>query len=685
MAKKKKTDKALLLILIIISLPIILCIALVIIGAILIMFVASQEDVNDNAKLDKLDAVIQDVDSSVVQFSSEQDFVTYLLAADQVTDYGYGEFKSMATTSLAMESALSVDAISNEGAMMDDMDVSASSPTVQRVSETNVQVANIDEPDLVKTDGKNIFISKLQDYYYTDYDYLYDDYSYPEISQSTKVVNTLPVDAMEIVGEVDEVGELLLVGDMLVVIGYEKIVGVDMSNLATPVKAWELEFNSNTYYQSARLLDGNLYLITNTYIDRYQPCPYDPIILEGKALTIPCMDIYHPKTVVPTDSTFTAMKLNPETGTILDQLSFAAGESNSVIYMSPENMYIAYSFPGDVLDITYDFFATKGSDLVSKDVINRLAELKDYDISRDSQMTELNYTIEEYMASLSADEELRIDNELENRMDTYITEHIRELETTGITRIGLADFSIAATGQVPGVPLNQFSLDEYENHLRVATNIGDNFRFYSFSASAESVNDLYVLDNDLDITGVVRDLGEGERIYSTRFVGNAGYMVTFRETDPFYVFDLSDPNAPVKTGELKIPGYSSYLHPLTDTLVLGVGQEDSKVKLSLFDVSDPSDPQEISKYLLDAYWSDVIDDHHAFLQDADFGVFFLPASGGGYIFSYENNTLSMVKAVSEINPLRALYVNDNLYIVGTDKIVVLSEKDWERVGEMDLR
>jgi len=168
------------------------------------------------------------------------------------------------------------------------------------------------------------------------------------------------------------------------------------------------------------------------------------------------------------------------------------------------------------------------------------------------------------------------------------------------------------------------------------------------------------------------------------FIEDKGYLVTFKQVDPFYVLDLSNPKKPVMKGELKIPGYSSYLHPLAQNRILGVGQENGKVKVSLFDVSDPSNPKELDKYNLDEYWTDVSSTHHAFLQDKDHNIFFLPGGNNGYIFSYKNDKLSMEKAVSNVQARRALYINNYLYVVGTDKIVVVDENNWNRVGELQL-
>ncbi|KKQ76802.1 MAG: Beta propeller domain protein [Parcubacteria group bacterium GW2011_GWA1_38_7] len=234
---------------------------------------------------------------------------------------------------------------------------------------------------------------------------------------------------------------------------------------------------------------------------------------------------------------------------------------------------------------------------------------------------------------------------------------------------------MSATGAVPGQPLNQFSLDEYKTYLRIATTVNNNF---------DSANDLYVLDSGLNQTGSIINLGLDERIYSARFIGDRGYLVTFKQIDPFFVFDLSDPNNPKKTGELKIPGFSSYLHPLTTNSILGVGQENGQVKLSLFDVANPNLPIEIDKFSLNEYWTEVSNNHHAFLQDEKHSIFFLPGGNGGYIFSYTNNKLTLIKAISTPNAKRALYINDFLYVISDTEVLVFDQNTWNQVNKLGL-
>ena len=173
----------------------------------------------------------------------------------------------------------------------------------------------------------------------------------------------------------------------------------------------------------------------------------------------------------------------------------------------------------------------------------------------------------------------------------------------------------ASSGEVLGVIRNQFSLSEHDGYLRIVTTVGDPW-------GEESESQVRVLSTDGDVlveVGSVGDIGRGENVQSVRFVGDVGYVVTFRQIDPFYTIDLSDPANPRILGELKIPGFSSYLHPISDTLVLGVGSDADDTgrvtgaKVSLFDVSDLAEPLEVAVWTAPDGWNDVGWDHRAFL------------------------------------------------------------------------
>jgi uncharacterized secreted protein with C-terminal beta-propeller domain len=177
--------------------------------------------------------------------------------------------------------------------------------------------------------------------------------------------------------------------------------------------------------------------------------------------------------------------------------------------------------------------------------------------------------------------------------------------------------SYRGTGSVPGYVLGRWALSEHEGRLRVAVTSSP-----PWSAGSEpSVSSLHVLaenDGALATVGKVGGMGKGERIQAVRYFGDLATVVTFRQTDPLYVVDLSDPKAPRVAGELKIPGYSAYLHPVGPGLVLGVGRDGTRsgqilgLQMSLFDVSDPARPRRVSQVALPGSWSDAEGDHHAF-------------------------------------------------------------------------
>jgi len=203
---------------------------------------------------------------------------------------------------------------------------------------------------------------------------------------------------------------------------------------------------------------------------------------------------------------------------------------------------------------------------------------------------------------------------------------------TGITRFAVGGGDLLqyrSSGRVPGRIDNQFSLDVNDGLLRVATT--------DYSGS-EPESGVYVYDEGMKLIGSVGGIAPGERIYSVRFLDDTAYVVTFRETDPLFAIDLSDPRNPTVLGQLKIPGFSEYLHPAGEGLLIGVGQNTRAnawggviadgLKLALFDVSDPGDPKEITSVLIGnaGSYTEVLENHKAFLWDGQNGRFGFPAT-----------------------------------------------------------
>ena len=199
----------------------------------------------------------------------------------------------------------------------------------------------------------------------------------------------------------------------------------------------------------------------------------------------------------------------------------------------------------------------------------------------------------------------------------YLYETIWEEDggrTTEIRKFSYGEGKLTgvAKTRVNGYLNDSFSIDEYNGYLRLVTTV-------------DRTNAVYVLDEKLEETGKIENLAKDERIYSARFMGDIGYFVTYRETEPLFSVDLSDPANPKIIGELKIPGFSEYLHPYGDGLLLGIGMEDDgndekdrRVKLSMFDISDPSNVKEIDKIVLkDSYYSTAFEDYKSVLADAE--------------------------------------------------------------------
>ncbi len=190
--------------------------------------------------------------------------------------------------------------------------------------------------------------------------------------------------------------------------------------------------------------------------------------------------------------------------------------------------------------------------------------------------------------------------------------------------------SYLGSGEVPGYLLNQWSLSEHEGTLRAATTSMPPWN--SGARSESAVRTLKERDGRLVQVGAAGGLGKGERIYAVRFMGDTGFVVTFRQVDPLYTLDLSDPQKPRVVGELKVPGYSAYLHPVADGLLLGVGQNATEegrrtgVQLSLFDVTDLAKPVRLDQETVGPNSSTgVEEDHKAFLWWAPERLAVIPA------------------------------------------------------------
>ncbi|MBQ3145446.1 MAG: beta-propeller domain-containing protein [Clostridia bacterium] len=461
-------------------------------------------------------------------------------------------------------------------------------------SNTNVQVEGVDEADIVKTDGNYI-------YYVTN--------------NKVIIVNAQDEKKLKIVSEIQyednsfNPRELFIAENKLIVIGtlYEDYsknnLLVDsiypISNQKTVAKIYKTENKEKPElvreitiegnYLSSRMIGDNVYFIANKYMYSY--------LFRNKEIEELDEEYFKPKytdTVVGTTEQCIAYP---------DIYYFPESEDTS--YLNIAGFNINNNEPANI-----ESYLGAGEDIYSSENNLYITKVK-YEY-KDSKLYGYynNYDVNTYIYKFK----------LEDSKITYIN-----------------------AGSVPGVVLNQFSMDEKDGYFRIATTDSDNWN------NETDRNNLYVLNEKLEIVGKVEGLAKGEKIYSVRFMGNRAYMVTFVETDPLFVIDLSEPTNPVVLGELKIPGYSKYLHPYDENHIIGFGENTrineyggvitDGMKMALFDVTNPTNPKEL--YSVDigekGTYSELLNNHKALLFSKEKNIIAFPVSISEEVGNYRTN------------------------------------------------
>lgn len=284
---------------------------------------------------------------------------------------------------------------------------------------------------------------------------------------------------------------------------------------------------------------------------------------------------------------------------------------------------------------------------------------------------------------------------------------------TCIRKLSYKDGVIKPVGQtrIDGRLNDSFSIDEYEKNLRLVATvetdnsngvmplIGNTESIVSDKTEEKSYNVLYILDENLNELSRIEDLAPDEMVYSARFMGDTGYFVTYKQIDPLFSVDLSDPKNPEILGELKIPGFSEYLHPYGEGLLLGIGMDVDEtgtvtngVKVSMFDISDPANVQEADKYVIEGAMStDVSYNYKTALVDAEKNLIgFIAYSNGGadyYIFSYGEDgfTCEFEKSMVGYNSnVRGIYAGDKFYIVTGNTVESFMLESFDKVDDLVL-
>jgi inhibitor of cysteine peptidase len=558
---------------------------------------------------------------------------------------------------------------------------------VESFSTTNVQVEGVDEADTVKTDGHYIYTASTSQ----NSNFMYGAFSSYQVN-AVYILDATPTDAKVVskisLGNETEPAGLFLSsdGNKLVVLAskYQLYAfGAERGDDMTPMLR---AYSSNVY----------------TYINVYDVSDKaDPILTRNLTVS----GSYFNSRMIGND-VYAVVSQPAVVYNNLVTLPAVYGSQNAEAVASPSSIYYA-----DSNDTSFTFTSFYGIDIAD-------------DSTQSTNMTVMmGGASTMYVSS--------------NNM--YITYPDYDQNSGSYTKIyqvainGL-QLSLQAEGSVPGNTINQYAMDEYNGYFRIATNwYGTDGQF----------NNVYVLDPDLNVTGKLEGLAPNENLHSVRFMGDKCYLVTFLQTDPLFVVDLSQPSSPKVLGELKIPGYSDYLHPYDETHLIGVGKDaaDSDrtnfawyqgLKISLFDVSNVNNPAQLANYSIGDRGTDspVLSDPKAFLFDKSQNLLVIPVSlalvseadkqqygasaygqtvwQGAYVFSISvEGGLTLRGTITHLDPsllgnngylrnsydyygtqndwvTRALYIGNTLYTVSNAEVKLNNLSDLSTVTTVTL-
>lgn len=406
------------------------------------------------------------------------------------------------------------------------------------------------------------------------------------------------------------------------------------------------------------MIGDYVYFVTTNYRYYYlEDEPVMPRILEnGMEKTVTCAsetkcilpDIYYFDIPYPSYdfTSITAVNINDISEPIENEYYMMSSSQN--MYVSENNIYITYTkYISEYqleLEVMKEIVYPRLS-ATDRERVDKIEATENYILTPEEKLAKISMIIERFGQSLSGEEQTALERELEAKMKQKYEDIAAELEKTVIHKIAINDgvksgdgrLEYETQGEVTGQVLNQFSMDESEGYFRIATT--KNRAWSRFEKETdESYSNLFVLDGGLKPVGALTKLASGERIYSVRFMQNRAYMVTFKQTDPLFVIDLENPKNPRVLGELKIPGFSNYLHPYDEKTLIGIGKDTAEnewggvttkgLKLSLFDVADVANPKEVDTLVLGDAGSDSIalNDHKAFLFSREKNLLVLPVS-----------------------------------------------------------
>lgn len=509
-------------------------------------------------------------------------------------------------------------------------------------STTNTQVQGVDEADIVKTDGKYI-------YYITN-----NTIRIVECNKDAKMNIISKIELTEYIDYDFSPSEMYLYNDTLVVILRETSEYQPVSYNAngavcdcictaiktdTVVKCFDISDRTNpkeTFthkmtgeYISSRVTDGKLITVAQFRI------PYDSVLaddFDGACEVV--KDVCVPEYSVGDGE---MKKIPSERINIFDEKNPTNYTVTSILNLDDKSMEPKMNA---LLGGADEIYCTR----------------------------EEIFVAEQIYSTWTKDEELVVTDSLGNKYDMATRVHKMNITDDGVNYV--------ASVTVGGMCINQFSMDKNGDYFRIATN------GWNYNGNNQKTM-VYVVDKDMKIVGFLDNIAPSEQMKSARFMGNVLYLVTFMQTDPLFVVDLSVPEKPEIKGELKIPGFSTYLHPAGDGLLIGVGEggtmtgTDGTAKISLFDVSDPYNLKELDNYSTGTY-ATFTGNHKEFvvIDENTFAVtlYYNYTAGKVVVFSITDGGIVIDNIYNAGTGLlhgntRGVFINDNVFVVNEMGII----------------
>jgi len=492
------------------------------------------------------------------------------------------------------------------------------------------------------------------------------------------------------VGTIPQDGNFLILDGALAVFLNNSLAVYDVSSGDPASEIWRGRVNKGSQIIGSKSLGDKFYLTVKTEIDLANPCPIKPLAIADKMVMVDCSAILHPEPVIFADSVYTIFEINPRSGQISRDISFAGNADNFALSISDGAVLAAWPQAGDHIAFFTEFLSAKCKGLLPNYILQRVSALPGCDISLAAKEFELRGLLSGWFSTLDDSEQARISGEIVDRLGDYLRDNSQDFEQTGIVKIDLKTFSVAAQTEVAGRLAGNGFIGESLSGLRVLTVSGtaaaQKMNWFvsgkiDLNENEKTQNNAYLLDGQLRRIASARSLDLPSGICAARFTDDNVYARTCRLGDPFYILGFNAQAIGLR-GRISLPDDSSYFCPLAGDNLLAISPNGRKTKLALFDAVLSARTEKIGEYNLNDYWVDFEANRLAFAHDAQSKLVFLPSARGGHVVSYKNGEIAFKKTLGDITASRAFFKDGNLYLAGDDGIEVFGGEDFAKLGSV---